>query len=144
VVSGAKIYKKLVMADEISLEHVIRRCGDFGRYQLIHYIFLNLITMISGITAFFYVFGVAEPLFRCRLPSNIWSDGDRFQSINATHQLMIDTWSTSKCDGVNGSICTDFIYDRSVFGRTFTEDANLVCSNAVKRTWLAAAYQIGA
>ncbi|CAF1335151.1 unnamed protein product, partial [Rotaria sordida] len=52
--------------------------------------------------------------------------------------------STSQCNDVNESICTNFVYDRSVFGRTFTEDANFVCTHAVKRTWLSTVYQIGA
>jgi hypothetical protein len=134
-----------MMKDKLSLENVLKRCGDFGRYQLIHYIFLNLICIGSGVNAFYYVFGVAEPSFRCRLPSDIWSGEDQFQSINDTHQSLIDNFlsSKSKCDGINGSKCTDFVYDRSVFGKTFTEYSNFVCSNAVKRTWISTAYQIG-
>jgi OCT family organic cation transporter-like MFS transporter 4/5 len=133
------------MADEISVENVLRRCGDFGRYQLIHYIFLNLICIGTAINGFYYVFGVAEPSFRCRLPSNVWSNEDQYEFINDTHQLLVDTWVSSipKCESINGSKCTDFIYDRSIFGRTFTEDSNFVCDNAVKRTWLSTAYQIG-
>jgi OCT family organic cation transporter-like MFS transporter 4/5 len=133
------------MVEEISVENVLKKCGDFGRYQLIHYTFLNLISIGAGILSFYYVFGVAEPSFRCRLPSNVWSDKDRFEFINGTHQLLIDTWisSTSKCNTINGSKCTDFVYDQSVFGRTFTEDSNFVCDNAVKRTWLSTAFQIG-
>ncbi|CAF1389180.1 unnamed protein product [Adineta steineri] len=102
--------------------------------------------MGGGMHAYYYIFGVAEPTFRCRLPLNIWPDEDKYQFINNTHQLLIETWisSTSKCDTINGSKCTDFVYDRSVFGRTFTEDANFVCTNAVKRTWLATVFQIGA
>lgn len=134
------------MVEEISLENVVRRCGDFGRYQLIHYIFLNLICIGSGINAFYYVFGVAEPSFRCRLPSNIWSDNDQFEFINDTHQHLVETWilPTSKCHNINGSKCADFVYDRSIFGKTFTEHNNFVCGDAVKRTWLSTAYQIGA
>ena len=134
------------MTDEVSLENVLRRCGDFGRYQWTHYIFLNLITIGSGIVGYYYVFGVAEPSFRCRLPSSVWPYDDPFEPINTTHQVLINEWllSTSKCHGVNGSICTDIVYDRSVFGRTFTEDAKLVCGNAVKRTWLSTSAQIGA
>jgi hypothetical protein len=124
------------MPNEISLENIIRRCGDFGRYQLIHYIFLSLISISTGILGYYYVFGVAEPSFRCRLPSTIWLDDD---------QLQVDTWLslTSQCNDINGSICANFVYDRSVFGRTFTEDANFVCNHAVKRTWLSTVYQIG-
>jgi hypothetical protein len=133
------------MLNEISLENIIRRCGDFGRYQLIHYIFLSLTAISTGILGYYYVFGVAEPSFRCRLPSTIWLDDDQLQFINATHQLQVDPWSssTSQCIDINGSMCTNFVYDRSVFGRTFTEDANFVCNNAVKRTWLSTVYQIG-
>jgi hypothetical protein len=133
------------MANDISLENIVRRCGDFNRYRLIHYIFLTLITIGSGILSFYYVFGVAEPSFRCRIPLMVWPDDDRFEFINATHQLLVETWlsSTSQCNDINGSTCVEFVYDRSVFGRTFTEDANFVCNNAVKRTWLSTVYQIG-
>jgi hypothetical protein len=137
--------KNNAIREEISMENVLRKCGDFGRYQFIHYTFLNLICISGGIFSFYYVFGVAEPSFRCRLPSNVWPDNDQFELINSTHQLLVDTWisSTSKCNTINGSKCTDFVYDRSVFGRTFTEDSNFVCDNAVKKTWLATAYQLG-
>lgn len=133
------------MVEVVSVENVLRRCGDFGRYQLIHYTFLNLICIGAGISSFYYVFGVAEPSFRCRLPSNIWSDNDQFEFINSTHQRLVDIWisSTTKCNSINESKCTDFVYDRSVFGRTFTEYGNFVCDNAVKRTWLSTAFQIG-
>lgn len=132
-------------ANEITLDSVLRRCGDFGRYQWIHYIFLNLIAIVSGINASYYVFGVAEPLFRCRLPSDIWPNDDRYEYVNETHKVLIDTWqsATSKCEWINGSACTEFVYDRSVFGRTITEDGQYICQNAVKGTWLSTAYQIG-
>ncbi|CAF2085853.1 unnamed protein product [Rotaria magnacalcarata] len=133
------------MSSDVTLENILRRCGDLGRYQLIHYIFLNFIAAASGINAFYYVFGVAEPLFRCRLPSNIWADDDRFESVNSTHKLLIDTWQspTSICQLVSGSMCAEFIYDRSVFGRTFTEDGQYICRKAMKGTWLSTVYQIG-
>lgn len=134
------------MAHGISLESVLKRCGDFGRYQLIHYIFLNFITIISGMATYYYAFGVAEPSFRCRLPTDVWpSTDDQFSYINDTHKLLVNQWtsSSSRCHTINGSICTDFIYDRSVFGRTLTEDGNFVCNRAVKRTWLSTLYQIG-
>ncbi|CAF1526174.1 unnamed protein product [Rotaria sp. Silwood1] len=100
--------------------------------------------MGSGITTYYYVFGVAEPLFRCQLPLWLWPHEDQYQAINQTHQTFLDTWQqTSKCNDFNGSVCTDFVYDRSVFGRTFTEEANLVCNQAVKRTWISTLYNVG-
>jgi len=132
------------MANDISLENVLQKCGDLGRYQLIHYIFLNLIAIESGITAYYYVFGVAEPSYRCRLPSNVWPYEDQYQSINTTHQYLINQFQqSSKCNDINGSFCRDFIYDRSVFGRTFTEEGNFICENSLKKTWLSTMYQVG-
>ena len=36
-----------------------------------------------------------------------------------------------------------WVYDRSVFGYTFTEEANFVCHNESKKSWLATAIQCG-
>ena len=115
------------MAGEISLENVLKQCGDFGRYQWIHYLFLNLIAIVSGIATYYYVFGVAEPLFSCQ------------QADHANTTL----YPASKCLDTKGLTCINFTYDRSVFGRTFTEDANFVCDRAVMKTWLSTSYQIG-
>jgi hypothetical protein len=132
------------MANDVSLENVLQKCGDLGRYQIIHYIFLNLIALESGITAYYYVFGVAEPSYRCRLPFNIWPYEDQYQPINTTHQYLINQFEVpSKCHDINGSFCRDFIYDRSVFGRTFIEEGNFICQNALKKTWASTMYQFG-
>lgn len=132
------------MSKSVSLENVLKNCGDFSRFQFLHYIFLNLITIGSGITTYYYVFGVAEPSFRCRLPSWLWESEDYFQKINQTHQNILDAWQPkSKCSNYNQSFCHEFVYDRSVFGYTFTEESNFVCDYAVKRTWLSTLYQVG-
>lgn len=132
------------MTVEYSLENILRKCGDFHRFQIIHYIFLNLITLGSGITTYYYVFGVAEPSYRCRLPWNIWSDEDPYHAINVTHQNYLNQFQqTSKCDGINGTICQSFVYDQSIFGRTFTEEGNYICDNSLKKTWLSTMYQVG-
>ena len=132
------------MSNGISLENVIRRCGDLGSFQIIHYIFLNLITLGSGITTYYYVFGVAEPSYRCRLPSNLWPYDEHYHVVNDTHQYLISQGQqTSKCNDFNGSLCRQFLYDRSVFGRTFTEEGDYICRNALKKTWLSTMYQVG-
>ena len=132
------------MLTEISLENVLRRCGDFGRFQLLHYVFLSLLSIGTGVTNYYYVFGVAQPSFRCRLSPLIWPYDDSFEPINETHRELLDSWNlSSPCDNHDGSPCTTYVYDRSVFGRTFTEDANFICGNALRRTWLSTSYQAG-
>lgn len=132
------------MANEISLETVLRQCGDLHRYQIIHYLFLTLITIGSGITTYYYVFGVAQPLYRCRLPKHIWFDDEEYQTRNSTHQYFIDQYQlTEICEDSNGSICQKFLYDRSVFGRTFTEEGDFICKKSLTKTWLSTMYQVG-
>jgi len=130
--------------EEVTLENVIRRCGDFNRFQFIHYFFISILNFSSSITGFYYVFGLAEPLFRCRLPSNVWPDDNKYLFDNKTHSDLLKQYQylPSQCR-INGTDCTSFVYDRSVFGRTFTEEANYVCSASVKKTWLSTAHQIG-
>jgi hypothetical protein len=137
--------KRMITTEEISLENVIRRCGDFNRFQFIHYIFLSILNFSSGVTGFYYVFGLAEPYFRCRLPSNVWPNDNEFNSYNATHQSLLNQYQyiRSTCADVNGTTCNGYVYDRSVFGRTFTEEAGYVCNDAFEKTWLSTAYQIG-
>ena len=141
----AVIEVKFVLMDEISLENVIRRCGDLGLYQWMHFIFLCTLNFSNSLTGFYYVFGLAEPDFRCQLPSNVWLNDNLYKPINGTHQQFLDTFlsSASKCENINGTECIDFVFDRSVFGRTFTEEAQLVCKNELKKTWLSTIYQIG-
>jgi hypothetical protein len=130
--------------EEVTLENVIRRCGDFNRFQFIHYIFLSVLNFSSSITGFYYVFGLAEPHFRCQLPSNVWPDDNKYVYDNATHKDLLAQYKyfPSKCE-INGTDCTSFVYDRSVFGRTFTEVGDYVCGASVKKTWLSTAHQIG-
>ncbi|CAF4216422.1 unnamed protein product [Adineta steineri] len=89
----------------ISLDNILRKCGDFGRFQILHYIFMNWISMSFGIISFYYVFGAAEPDHRCRLPKNIWPDDTQYNSINHTHELYINNYIPKTKDGKTWEKC---------------------------------------
>ena len=38
--------------------------------------------------------------------------------------------------------CKSWIYDRSIFGKTFTEEANFVCEYNIRRSFLATIFQM--
>ena len=40
--------------------------------------------------------------------------------------------------------CTDWIYDRRIFGKTFTEETNLICQHSIHRSFVATMLQMGA
>jgi hypothetical protein len=120
---------------------------------------MNIIGMSAGVISFYYVFGAAEPDHRCRLPVNIWPDDTQYNSINRTHEIYLNNYIPKTKDGKKWEKCvvytTDnrndtpvncpngWVYDRSIFGYTFTEEANFVCQNKSQKSWLATAMQCG-
>lgn len=125
---------------DITLERVIRECGAFGPYQYINAFFLLLFPIATGVYGFYYVFAASEAPYQCHVSNNI----------NRTLQVEI---SPSQCsyelkNNQNKTIgiypCTEWIYNRSVYGKTFTEEANFICEHSVYRSFLATALQIGA
>ncbi|CAF4507366.1 unnamed protein product [Rotaria magnacalcarata] len=62
----------LLASAPISLDIILQKCGDLGRFQLFHYFFINLISMSAAVVGFYYVFAAANIDHRCRLPDNVW------------------------------------------------------------------------
>lgn len=114
--------------------------------------------MSAGIVAFYYVYGAAEPHHRCQLPPSVWSNDVHYWPINQTHEFYINSYIPKGKDGKwdkcrrhmteyqNSTLvkCPNgWAYDRSVFGHTFTEEANFVCQNGPKKSWLSTLMQSG-
>ena len=114
--------------------------------------------MSAGIVGFYYVFGAAEPHHRCQLPPLVWPNDTHYNPINITHQILINAYIPKGKDN-KWIICERYTtrnpndklvncpngwaYDRSIFGYTFTEEADLVCNAETKKSWLATMMQTG-
>ncbi|CAF1241186.1 unnamed protein product [Didymodactylos carnosus] len=111
-----------IKVDKLTLEDVIQSCGEFNRFQYINYFFLNFIPVVSGMITYYYVYGVADIHYQCRQSSvdNSTQNPDQCQ-------CPLKQWT----------------YDRSIFGHTFTEDGNFICSRRFLKSWVATVYQIG-
>jgi hypothetical protein len=115
--------------------------------------------MSAGIMGFYYVFGAAEPEHRCRLPESVWPNDTHYYRLNSTHEGLINAFIPKTKDGKSWEKCVRYVtanrsdtlvncpngwaYDQSIFGYTFTEEANLVCSSEPKKSWLATMLQCG-
>ncbi|CAF4020459.1 unnamed protein product [Rotaria magnacalcarata] len=116
----------LLASAPISLDIILQKCGDLGRFQLFHYFFINLISMSAAVVGFYYVFAAANIDHRY---GKKWEECVRYLNgtINDTLVACPNGWA----------------YDRSVFGYTFTEEANFVCGSQPKKSWIATLMQCG-
>ncbi|CAF4573133.1 unnamed protein product [Rotaria sp. Silwood1] len=124
----------------ITFERVMKECGSFGRYQYIHFFFIVFFPIATGINNFYYVFGAAETPYECIIPNN-------------THHGFYIEVASSQCFYIikndqnitNGTYpCTNWKYDRRLFGKTFSEEANFICQHSIHRSLLAIMLQVGA
>ncbi|CAF1378673.1 unnamed protein product [Rotaria magnacalcarata] len=120
---------------------------------------MNLISISAATISYYYVFAAANIDHRCRLPENIWPNDNQYHPINKTHELLVNRYIPKTNDGKNWEQCVRYIngttndtlmncpngwaYDRSVFGYTFTEEANFVCGSSSKRSLIATLMQCG-
>ncbi|CAF4384118.1 unnamed protein product [Rotaria sp. Silwood2] len=134
----------------ISFDSILQKCGDLGRFQFIHYFFINLISMSAAVAGFYYVFAVADPDHRCRLPASVWPNDTQYNPINATYQTMIDMYIPKSKDGKKWEQCVlyptgssndtlincpnGWVYDQSIFGYTYIEEANLDCTSKPQKS----------
>jgi hypothetical protein len=142
----------------VSLDDVLRRCGGFNRFQWFHYLFLNIIQFFTGMVSLYYVYGAAEPEHRCRLPSQFWPNDNQFNPTNTQHKAHLHQyipmkngkwdqchlWNSTSSDKSLIDCSNGWVFDRSIFGFTFTEEASLVCDAAPKKSWLATLVQAAA
>ena len=125
---------------QITLETVIEECGAFDRYQYIHTFFLLLFPIASGISNYYFIFAAAEPPFSCQLPGR--ADNQSYLEVlpSQCSYVTSDVYNVT----VETHPCTSWTYGEHVFGRTFTEEANLICDRSIQRAFLSTALQIGA
>ena len=118
----------------------MEQCGSFGRYQYLHFFFLSLFPIASGIINFYYVFAAAKTPYTCHVenksPANISIE---MSSSQCSYKLTNDLNET-----LGEFSCTNWTYDRSVFGLTFTEEANFICENRFYRSFVSTMLQLGA
>lgn len=123
----------------VTLEDVIEECGSCGRFQYINFFFLVFFPIASGICNFYYVFGAATPSYKCDIV------GEPVPGIH--FEILSTQCSYLKKNDLNITIgeypCTQWIYDRTIFGKTFTEEANLVCENSFRRSYISTMLQLG-
>ncbi|XP_013421075.1 organic cation transporter protein-like isoform X2 [Lingula anatina] len=127
----------------MEFDDVVRRVGEFGRIQLRTTIFSGLVTMSTAMQMMVTVFMQQLPTYRCAIPDLA---NDTFGIQGTWHQHLINQtipvdengeyegclWRSGNDSG-NGSVlpCKDWVYDTSVFPRTFPTEFGLFCDSSL-------------
>ncbi|XP_013389570.1 organic cation transporter protein-like [Lingula anatina] len=127
----------------MEFDDVIRCVGEFGRIQLRTTIFSGLVTMSTAMQMMVTVFMQQLPAHRCAIPGLA---NDTFGIQGTWHQHLINQtipvdengkyegclWRSGNDSG-NGSVlpCKDWVYDTSVFPRTFPTEFGLFCDSSL-------------
>ncbi len=125
---------------DITFEHVIEECGSFGRYQYIHFFFLTFFPIATGIYNFYYVFGAAETPYQCQVSNDLHPEFNISILPSQCSYLLKNNFNET----IGTFPCKSWTYDRSIFGKTFTEEANLICQYSIHRSFLSTMLQTGA
>ncbi|XP_060519312.1 organic cation transporter protein [Cylas formicarius] len=115
-------------------DDVIPLLGDFGRYQKRIYFLLCLPAILCAFHKLGNVFLVAEPKYRCQLPSEL---------PNSSYELDAREWDLwypkiaderySQCEIIidnKTQNCDTFIYDHTLYGYTAVIEWQLTCDSA--------------
>ncbi|XP_046359527.2 organic cation transporter protein-like isoform X1 [Haliotis rufescens] len=134
-----------------TFDEILQHVGEFGTYQKRIFFFLCLPSVVTSFLTFSSIFTMYIPPHRCAVPglSNdtyaIQGDNHR-RLVNFT--IPIKDGAYSKCDVYTDDVtdlakrsdnssqsqCSEWVYDKSIFTSTITEDLSLVCDNVVMRS----------
>ena len=92
---------------------------------------------------YYYIFGVAEAPHTCLPPKDMAPGVTPFLSAPQCLYIGLPPNETVNTR-VFLHVCNAWTYDRRVFGKTFVEEANLVCRLSIQRSFLSTALQFGA
>ncbi|XP_023930356.1 organic cation transporter protein, partial [Lingula anatina] len=127
----------------MEFDDVIRRVGEFGRIQLRTTIFSGLVTMSTAMQMMVTVFMQVLPAHRCAIPDLA---NDTFEIQGTWHQYLLNQTipvdENGKYEGClwrsenyprNSSVlpCEDWVYDTSVFPKTFPTEFGLFCDSSL-------------
>ncbi|KAK7107668.1 hypothetical protein V1264_015554 [Littorina saxatilis] len=134
----------------MNVDAILRQIGEFGPYQKVIYVILNLLGVTHGIRMLMAVFLLYTPRHRCAIPTypndtyEVQSDyhGHLIQHYipNNTKDGEDSPYDQCRIFNTNGSDdgmvlaktgCQNFVYDTSVFENTAVVEFDMVCDDAL-------------
>ncbi|XP_053396544.1 organic cation transporter protein-like [Mercenaria mercenaria] len=131
-----------------TFDDILKEIGEFGPYQKRVYTLLCFPSFILSALLVVQVFLLGTPDHRCKLPDYA---NDTFESQGEIHDQYVHSWIPPDDSGEhtydrchlyannhteNNSTtklkCTEWVYDETVYKRTFAKKLDMVCDDAIK------------
>ncbi|CAF0992061.1 unnamed protein product [Brachionus calyciflorus] len=137
------------------LEDILENLNGFGKYQKIRYVLLCFSGLLPPIASYIHSFIAANPGYICQdtdlsigtnLSHLFYGQGYKnrckilkFQN-KSTYYLSSSDYTNNEHNLEN---CKNWFYDKTYYKKTLTEQFNLVCENAIWRSFMQAVYYTG-
>ncbi|XP_060079708.1 organic cation transporter protein-like [Ylistrum balloti] len=143
-----------------NLEDVLKRIGEFGRYQVFLFMLLCLPSISNGCYMMAIVLLAYTPKHRCKIPgydNDTWAVQSSYHSslINRTIPAPDDPFydydrchvytetGTGNSSSVMTAKCSKWVYEQDTFDETVVTRENLVCSDEMKPAHAQMVYYCG-
>ncbi|OWF44907.1 organic cation transporter protein-like [Mizuhopecten yessoensis] len=143
-----------------NLEDILKRIGEFGRYQIFLFCLLCLPSIGNGCYMMAIVLLAYTPKHRCKIPgydNDTWAIQGSYHAnlINRTIPTSEDSFydydrchvytptGTGNSSSVTKAQCSQWVYDRDTFDQTIVTQGNLVCSDEMKPAHAQMVYYCG-
>ncbi|XP_069136069.1 organic cation transporter protein-like [Argopecten irradians] len=143
-----------------NLEDILKKIGEFGRYQIFLFLLMCLPSISNGCYMMALVLLAYTPKHRCKIPgydNDTWTvQGDYHSSlINTTIPASDDSFfkydrchiytqtGTGNTSSVSMEKCSSWVYDHDTFDETIVTQGDLVCSDEMKPAHAQMVYYCG-
>lgn len=151
----------------VDFDEVLERIGGWKKYQIYHYILIGLAALPAGMHTLVNVFVIGLPDYWCHMPDLANQTKEHIQRASSPLVAVNGHREHSKCSvfdvdysnsnvtwKLNGNIsynendfptrqCSEWDYDKELFGNTIVDRWDLVCGNAWKRAVAQSIYMLG-
>ena len=131
----------------ITFDNVLSEINDFGKYQKLRYFLLCIASLLPPLVTYIHSFTSPNADHRCKNPYDPSDSFEKHSFINFTNITSLD-----KCQiefsGIkdNSSIvetCNEWVFDKTYYHTTLTEDWSMVCGRSILRGTVQTVYFMG-
>lgn len=127
-----------------SYEKLLSEINDFGIYQKLSFLLICLASLLPPMVTYMHSFVASNPSHRCKNPYEVEEDtfSIKYDFTNNSILKSLDKCSYSDTNDTKYK-CSEWVFDKSYYQDSLTEEWSMVCSNAHWRNNAQTIYFLG-